>query len=56
MRKYKEIIGIYRLKGVHHVSQKAIGKTRRSNPGTYTGVFDFIRDFYDNLDMAKEKN
>ncbi|MCT4620061.1 MAG: TrmO family methyltransferase [Marinisporobacter sp.] len=52
---YKEIIGAKNLKEVYHVSQKAIGKTPRSNPGTYSGVFDYIRDFYANLDDAKKK-
>lgn len=52
--RYKEIIGVDNLKEVHYVSQKPIGKTPRSNPGTYTGVFDLIRDFYSRLEAAKE--
>lgn len=55
MGEYKEIIGTQNLNEVYHVSQKAIGKTSRSNPGTYTGVFDLIRDFYAKLDDAKKK-
>ncbi len=55
MGDYKKIIGIDNLKEVYHVSQKAIGKTPRSNPATYSGVFDLIRDFYANLDEAKKK-
>ncbi|WP_432408954.1 TrmO family methyltransferase domain-containing protein [Wukongibacter sp. M2B1] len=52
---YDRIIGTENLKEVHHVSQRAIGKTPRSNPGTYSGVFDLIRDFYAKLDDAKKK-
>lgn len=55
MGDYKKIIGTKNLKEVYHVSQKSIGKTPRSNPGTYSGVFDLIRDFYANLDNAKKK-
>ncbi|WP_432664282.1 TrmO family methyltransferase [Wukongibacter baidiensis] len=51
---YKEIIGTEKLKEVYHVSQRAIGKTPRSNPGTYSGVFDLIRDFYAKLDDARK--
>ncbi|MBS4536545.1 SAM-dependent methyltransferase [Clostridium sp. D2Q-14] len=52
---YEEIIGIENLKEVYYVSQNAIGRTPRSNPGTYSGVFDLIRDFYANLDDSKNK-
>jgi excinuclease ABC A subunit len=51
---YKAIIGVDKLKDVHYVSQKPIGKTPRSNPGTYTGVFDLIRNFYAGLQESKE--
>lgn len=52
---YKEVMGAENFNEVYYVSQRAIGKTPRSNPGTYSGVFDLIRDFYANLDKAKQK-
>lgn len=55
MGEYKAISGAENFKEVYHVTQKAIGKTPRSNPGTYSGVFDLIREFYANLDDAKKR-
>lgn len=55
MGDYKEVTGVEKLKEVYRVSQRAIGKTPRSNPGTYSGVFDLIRDFYAKLDDARKK-
>ena len=52
---YREVIGTKNIKEIYHVSQNAIGKTPRSNPGTYTGAFDLIRDFYANLDDSKKR-
>ncbi len=52
---YDSITGVNRINDIHFVSQKAIGKNSRSNPGTYTGVFDLIRDFYANLSDAKRE-
>ncbi len=51
---YDCIIGASRISDIYFVSQKAIGKNSRSNPGTYTGVFDLIREFYSNLKEAKK--
>lgn len=43
---HKEIIGIDYLEKVIDIDQSPIGRTPRSNPATYTGVFDDIRDVY----------
>lgn len=53
--KFKEITGIDNFVDVNYVNQKPIGSNSRSNPGTYTGVFDLIRKCYSNLPEAKEK-
>jgi excinuclease ABC subunit A len=37
------------------IDQKAIGRTPRSNPATYTKVFDLIRDFFAQLPVARER-
>jgi len=52
---YRDVIGAKNIKEIYHVSQNAIGKTPRSNPGTYTGAFDLIRTFYANLDNSKKR-
>lgn len=43
---HKEIVGIEHLEKVIDIDQSPIGRTPRSNPATYTGVFDDIRDVY----------
>ena len=43
---HTEITGIEHIDKVIHIDQSPIGKTPRSNPGTYTGVFKFIRDLF----------
>lgn len=52
---YEKLTGFEQIKEIFYVSQKPIGKTPRSNPATYTGVFDFIRDFYASLEESKKK-
>jgi len=52
---YTDIIGAENICDIFYVSQQAIGKTSRSNPGTYTGAFDLIRNFYANLEDAKKR-
>lgn len=50
---YKEIIGIEHIDKVVTVDQSPLGKSPRSNPATYTGVFSDIRTLYVNLPEAK---
>lgn len=52
---FKEIIGANNIDKIIEVSQDPIGRTPRSNPATYTGVFDDIRDVFSNIVDAKEK-
>ena len=47
------IIGAEQLDKVINIDQSPIGKTPRSNPATYTGVFDMIRDLFANTQEAK---
>lgn len=49
------IIGIEHLDKVINIDQSPIGRTPRSNPATYTGVFDLIRDVYAGTTEAKMK-
>ncbi|WP_276211045.1 excinuclease ABC subunit UvrA [Heyndrickxia coagulans] len=50
---YKEIKGIEHLDKVIDIDQSPIGRTPRSNPATYTGVFDDIRDVFASTNEAK---
>jgi excinuclease ABC subunit A len=50
---YNEIIGLDQLDKVIEVSQSPIGKTPRSNPATYTGVFTDIRKLFEQTTEAK---
>ncbi len=50
---YKEIIGIDNIDKVVTVDQSPLGRTPRSNPATYTGVFSDIRSLFVNLPEAK---
>lgn len=50
---HKEILGIENIDKVIEVSQNPIGRTPRSNPVTYTGVFDDIRDLFAQTNEAK---
>lgn len=47
------ILGVEQLDKVINIDQSPIGKTPRSNPATYTGVFDQIRDLFANTQEAK---
>lgn len=51
--KHKEILGLENLDKVIVIDQSPIGRTPRSNPATYTGVFDYIRDVYAMTPEAK---
>ncbi|MHA7967332.1 excinuclease ABC subunit UvrA [Paenibacillus sp. CAU 1782] len=50
---YKELRGLEHLEKVVDIDQSPIGRTPRSNPATYTGVFDDIRDLYANTTESK---
>jgi len=50
---FREIKGIDYLDKVIDIDQSAIGRTPRSNPATYTGVFDDIRDVFASTNEAK---
>ncbi|MCM3113069.1 excinuclease ABC subunit UvrA [Lederbergia lenta] len=50
---HKEIKGIEQLEKVIDIDQSPIGRTPRSNPATYTGVFDDVRDVYASTNEAK---
>jgi len=43
---YKEIVGMEKIDRVISVDQSQLGRTPRSNPATYTGVFSFIRNLF----------
>lgn len=49
----KEIKGLEHIDKVVHITQDPIGRTPRSNPATYVGVFDDIRDVFANMKEAK---
>ncbi len=51
--KYKKIKGLENIDKVIDISQTPIGRTPRSNPATYTGVFDDIRDVFTETKEAK---
>ena len=53
--KHKSIKGVEKLDKVIDIDQSPIGRTPRSNPATYTGVFDMIRDLFANTSDAKAK-
>ncbi len=53
--KHKEIIGAEQLDKVIDIDQSPIGRTPRSNPATYTGVFDQIRDLFASTADAKAR-
>ena len=53
--RHTEIKGIQQLDKVINIDQSPIGRTPRSNPATYTGVFDQIRDLFASTSDAKSK-
>lgn len=52
---HKKLLGIEKLDKVINIDQSPIGRTPRSNPATYTGVFDQIRDLFAMTKDAKER-
>ncbi len=53
--KHKKILGIDHIDKIIDIDQSPIGRTPRSNPATYTGVFTFIRDLFADTKEAKMK-
>ena len=53
--KHKEILGTEQLDKIIAIDQSPIGRTPRSNPATYTGAFDLIRDLFASTPDAKAK-
>ena len=53
--KHDDIVGIEKLDKVIDIDQSPIGRTPRSNPATYTGVFDMIRDLFAATPDAKSR-
>ena len=53
--KHKEILGMEQLDKVIDIDQSPIGRTPRSSPATYTGVFDLIRDLFASTADAKAR-
>ena len=51
--KHKKILGMDQLDKVIAIDQSPIGRTPRSNPATYTGIFDLIRDLFASTQDAK---
>ncbi len=53
--RHQRINGLHHINKVISIDQKAIGRTPRSNPATYTKVFDHIRDFFALLPASREQ-
>lgn len=50
---HREIRGLENIDKIINIDQSPIGRTPRSNPATYTGVFDFIRELFSQTNEAK---
>lgn len=50
---HKQIRGLENIDKIINIDQSPIGRTPRSNPATYTGVFDFIRELFSQTNEAK---
>ncbi|MDZ4224278.1 MAG: excinuclease ABC subunit UvrA, partial [bacterium] len=53
--KMEDIVGVDHIDKVINIDQSPIGRTPRSNPATYTGVFTFIRDLFTELQESKAR-
>ena len=51
--KCKDVKGLEKIDKIINIDQSPIGRTPRSNPATYTGVFDMIRDIFASTEEAK---
>ena len=51
--KYNDIIGISYIDKIILINQSPIGRTPRSNPATYVGIFSFIRELFSNLTKSR---
>ncbi|NOS61684.1 MAG: excinuclease ABC subunit UvrA [Nitrosarchaeum sp.] len=52
---HSKILGLENIDKVIAIDQSPIGRTPRSNPATYIGVFTFIRELYANTELSKER-
>jgi len=52
---HKEILGLEHIDKVIEIDQSPIGRTPRSNPATYTGLFTYIRELYSMLPESRER-
>ncbi|MFB6243103.1 MAG: excinuclease ABC subunit UvrA, partial [Halobaculum sp.] len=52
---HDEIEGIEQIENVRLIDQSPIGRTPRSNPATYTGVFDHIRELFAETELSKQR-
>ncbi|MDZ7745259.1 MAG: excinuclease ABC subunit UvrA [Halobacteriales archaeon] len=52
---HDDIEGIDQIRGVRLIDQSPIGRTPRSNPATYTGVFDHVRELFAETKLAKQR-
>lgn len=52
---YDELIGVDNIDKIIDIDQSPIGRTPRSNPATYTGLFTYIRDWFASLPEAKAR-
>ena len=46
---FERLVGVEEVDKVIHITQDPIGRTPRSNPATYTGLFDLIRELFAHL-------
>ncbi len=53
--KHDTIEGLSAIDKVIHITQSPIGRTPRSNPGTYTGVFTYIRELFAQVPLSRER-
>ena len=53
--KYDKLIGVENIDKIINIDQSPIGRTPRSNPATYTGLFSYIRDWFAALPEAKAR-